>query len=85
MITDDEVRENVAENVNRFLGEKGWTQQDLADKSGESLRNIGRICRAENVVRVGLLARCAEALGVNLDRLIDSPPTPPQKNTRRSA
>lgn len=85
MITDDEIREHVAANVLRLIEEREWSQRDLAEKAGESPMNINRVCRGENVVRVGIVARIAEALGVNVDRLIAEPPSPVVRKARQSA
>lgn len=76
MISDETATANVAANVRRLLDQRGWTQSDLAKKTGESENNISRISRGLNVVRIGVLARVAEAFDVSTDRLLAPPPTP---------
>lgn len=73
MTTDNELRENIATNVKRRLELLGWSQVDLARKSGENQPTINRICRGENLAGVGVLHRIAEALGTSLDLLTAEP------------
>ncbi len=74
MVTDKEARDNIAANTVRLLEARGWTQQDLADATGESKMAISNIVRAQYVTNAATLARIAEALDVTVDRLISAPP-----------
>jgi transcriptional regulator with XRE-family HTH domain len=70
MLTDDDVRTNVAENVRRLLSDRGWSQSELARHTGDTQQVISQICAARQVCGIGLLARIAEAFDVSLDRLV---------------
>lgn len=82
MLTDDEVRLNTAENVNRLLQARGWSRRELARRTGDSAMAISRICRGENTAGSGLIARIAEAFDVSIDRLVGPPP---KENLRKPA
>jgi transcriptional regulator with XRE-family HTH domain len=41
-----DLRELVAVNVGRIRREKGWTQEDLAERAGLSARYVGQIADA---------------------------------------
>lgn len=71
--TDEILRENIAINVKRRLELLGWSQVDLARKSGENQPTVNRICRGENLAGVGVLHRIAEAIGTSLDVLTAEP------------
>lgn len=73
MATDSVLRENIAINVKRRLELLGWSQVDLARKSGENQPTVNRVCRGENLAGVGVLHRIAEALGTSLDVLTAEP------------
>ncbi len=74
MPTDDEVRVNVAENVKRLLEDRGWSQSELARRTGNTQAAISQICAARQVCGSGVLARIAEAFDVSMDRLASPPP-----------
>ena len=42
-----DLKETVAINVRRLRHERGWTQEDLADRVGLSARYVGQIERAQ--------------------------------------
>lgn len=77
MITDEDVKGHLAANVLRLLEDRQWSQRELAKRAGESVMNISRVCRGENVVGTGIVARIAEAFDVSIDRLISEPPEAP--------
>lgn len=81
MISDKDAKRNIAENVNRLLVAREWNQRDLAGATGETPMTISRICRAQTLPGIGILARIAEALDVSIDRLVGAPP----KNSRQTA
>lgn len=74
MVTDDEAKANIASNVLRLLALRGWNQKKLAIATGETEMTISRVCRAQTVSGIGVVARIAEALDSNVDRLIADPP-----------
>jgi transcriptional regulator with XRE-family HTH domain len=53
------------------LSEKGWSQADLARRSGLSAHTIGRAVRDGEKVSEGSASRIARALCVRVDRLCD--------------
>jgi transcriptional regulator with XRE-family HTH domain len=73
VLSDSEVRANIAANLRRILDSRGLTQADLARLSGESEMNISRVIRGESTAGTGIMARIAEALDVSLDRLVFPP------------
>lgn len=79
MISDQEAADNLAANVQRLLDKRGLSQADLARLTGESENNISRMVRGLNAVRIGILARIAEAFDVSSDRLLLPPPKEPDE------
>lgn len=74
MITDDEAKQNLAENVRRLLETRGMTQTQLADAAHETQATISRIVNGLQLAGGGILARLAEAFDVSVDRLLMVPP-----------
>lgn len=74
MATDEIVLANIAANVRRLLNARGWSQNELARKTGEKQATINRICNGRNMPSAAILSRIAEAFDVSLDRLVDEPP-----------
>ncbi|MGC1275975.1 MAG: helix-turn-helix transcriptional regulator [Planctomycetaceae bacterium] len=71
-VSDNEVRELLAANVNTLLAARGWSGHDLAREAGENPETIKRLRRASNDVRFGVIVRVAAALGTTIDDLLDS-------------
>jgi transcriptional regulator with XRE-family HTH domain len=65
-----DLRETVAINVRRLRHQKGWTQEDLADRAGISARYVGQVERAQASMTVTVLGRIAEALKVEAAELV---------------
>jgi transcriptional regulator with XRE-family HTH domain len=65
-----DLRELVAVNVGRIRREKGWTQEDLAERAGLSARYVGQIERARASMSVSVLGRIADALSVEPAALV---------------
>lgn len=65
-----DLRELVAINVGRVRREKGWTQEELAERAGLSARYVGQIERAQASMSVTVLGRVAEALAVSAATLV---------------
>ena len=80
MLTDDEVRENIAANVKRLLLDRGWNQSELARRAMESHANVNRVLHARQLPGSGILARIAEAFDVSTDRLLSAPPATSAKS-----
>jgi transcriptional regulator with XRE-family HTH domain len=73
MLTDDEVKANIAENVTRLLHDRGWSQSELSRRTGISQVAISLICSGQRLCGSGVLCRIAEAFDVSLDRLVNAP------------
>jgi transcriptional regulator with XRE-family HTH domain len=65
-----DLREIVAINVGRVRREKGWTQEDLAERAGLSARYVGQVERAQASMSVSVLGRIADALSVEPAALV---------------
>ena len=64
------IREQVGINVQRIRRERGWSQEELADRSGLHRTYISGIERGARNPTVMVLAKMAEALDVGPDRLL---------------
>lgn len=83
MLTDEEIKLNIAANSQRLLAARDWSQKELAEAANVPQMTVSVIVRGSHMPGVGILSRIAEALDVTIDRLIASPPD--HKNSRRSA
>lgn len=79
MLTDEQVKVNVAANVARHLSERGWSRNELARRTQENQVTINNICNGKHVAGAAILSRIAEVLDVSMDRLVMPPPTRPEK------
>ena len=80
VLTDDEIKTNIATNIRRLLDLRGWKQCDLARESGLPEMTVSAVVRQINLAGIGTASRLAEALDVTVDRLISNPP---KKNQTR--
>jgi len=70
------------ERLRRLREARGWSQQELADRSGVPYITIYRCERGmHQEPRVGVAAKLARALGVSLDVLADTYGDIMQENT----
>jgi transcriptional regulator with XRE-family HTH domain len=65
-----DLKEIAAINVRRLRYDRGWTQEDLADRVGLSARYVGQIERAHASMSVTVLGRLADAFRVEAAELI---------------
>jgi transcriptional regulator with XRE-family HTH domain len=65
-----DLKEIVAINVRRLRYNRGWTQEDLADRVGLSARYVGQVERAQASMTVTVLGRLATALKVDAGELL---------------
>jgi transcriptional regulator with XRE-family HTH domain len=65
------LRRILARNLKRLRLERGFTQEELADRSGLNRNYVGMIEREENAATVDTLEALAEALEVEAIRLIE--------------
>jgi transcriptional regulator with XRE-family HTH domain len=68
-----DLKETVAINVRRLRRDRGWTQEDLADRVGLSTRYVGQIERAQASMTITVLGRIANAFEVEAAKLITRP------------
>lgn len=61
----------VANNLERIMNEKGYTQTELANASGVSRIAINHWLRHYNLPRLDMIAMIARALGVPVDTLLE--------------
>lgn len=80
MITDEEVKRNIAANVTRLRGER--TRYALAKEAGMKTAHIIRIESGHYMPGAAVLARVAHALGTTMDALLLRPPLR-RKNSSR--
>ena len=66
-----DLKDIVAINVRRLRREKGWTQEDLAERVRLSVRYLGQIERAQASMSVTVLGRIAEALEIEPANLME--------------
>ena len=64
------LQEMLGENVRAARAERGWTQEDLADRTDLSTVQISRIERGRREIRLGILIRVIDGLEVQPDRLL---------------
>jgi transcriptional regulator with XRE-family HTH domain len=65
-----DLRELVAKNLLRLRRGKGWTQEDLAERVGLSVRYVGQVERGQASMSVTVLGRFADALEVEPTELV---------------
>jgi transcriptional regulator with XRE-family HTH domain len=68
----ESVTEAVARNVRDARTERGWTLEQLANRSGVSKGMVVQIEQGRTNPSIGTLSKVAEALGVSLPDLVDS-------------
>lgn len=61
---------SLGERLVRLRLEAGWTQKELSDRSGVSLRTIGKAENGETGLRLYNATRLADALGVPVRDLV---------------
>lgn len=66
-----DIRARLAKNLVRLRGEKGWSQEDLADESGLHRTYVSGIERRVRNPTLLILEKLAKALKVGAGRLID--------------
>jgi len=82
LLTDEQIKSNIAANARRLLATRKWTQKELSEAADVPQMTVSVIVRGSHMPGVGILSRIAEALDVTIDRLIADPPG---NNSRRSA
>jgi transcriptional regulator with XRE-family HTH domain len=74
VIPDAAAKQNLSSNIQRLLADRGMTQKQLAEATGETEMTISRVVRGLHLPSVGIVARIAEAFDVSIDRIVARPP-----------
>ena len=69
-------RERIGARIAELRKAKGLTQMQLAEKTGFSQSNIGRIETGRYSVGLDVLAKIAEALGATVELVTETSSTP---------
>ena len=69
----------IAEKIKQIRTQKGFSQEELADKTNLSLRTIQRVENGKSDPRGNTIIRIAEALNVTIDTIIE-----PQKEANKT-
>jgi transcriptional regulator with XRE-family HTH domain len=67
----DRALQRFGANVRQARLDRGWTQEDLADKTGLATVQVSRIERGKREIRLTTLIRLLDGLGVPADKLLD--------------
>lgn len=62
-------RNKLGKNIRNLRHEKGWSQEELADKVGLHRTYVGAVERGEQNITVDTLAKLAKALGASFEAL----------------
>jgi transcriptional regulator with XRE-family HTH domain len=65
-----DLTEILAVRVRQMRNARDWTQEELADRVGLSVRYIGQVERCKASPTVSVLGRLADALGVEAGELL---------------
>ena len=63
------IRNKFGKRIRDLRQQKGWSQEELADKAGLHRTYIGAIERGEQNVSIDNIERLAKILGLTLERL----------------
>jgi len=66
-----ELQDQLAENVQSILAEKGWSQQDLADKLKKNKSHISQILNSKVNLTMRLIVEIEAALGEQIITLAE--------------
>ena len=73
-LSNDRIRQYVAQKIRQFRLAKGISQEDLAKVIGyESFQTIALLERGERAAKVETLSKIAAALGVSIDEFFPNP------------
>lgn len=73
MITEQDARTNISENIQDILVALGWNPRKLVIRSGVPQNTVYRVVRGESIPDVVHLKNIADALGVTVERLLENP------------
>ena len=67
-----DLKDVVALNLRRLRQANGWTQEELADRVGLSVRYVGQVERGQASMSVTVLGQFADALAIDVTELVRS-------------
>ncbi|MBU0501638.1 MAG: helix-turn-helix transcriptional regulator [bacterium] len=66
------IRLKLGKRIKELRAKKGYTQEDLADKSGLAYKHIQRLeGKTPNAAKIDTIEKLAQALGVSCSKLLD--------------
>lgn len=66
---------DIGRRIAELREERGWTQEQFAEKLRMALQNVGRLEQGRSDFRVSTLVRVSRALGCDVARLLEIPTT----------
>jgi transcriptional regulator with XRE-family HTH domain len=66
-----EIEQRLAQRVKHFRAERGWSQEELADRAGLHRTFISQIERATKKTTIRSTEQVAKALSVTMGQLLD--------------
>jgi len=73
MLTDKQLRTNIAENLRRALSRHKMKQSDLCRLAGVPQTSFSTIIRGKVVPGLSIALRLSEALETSLDKIVSTP------------
>lgn len=68
----DELAREIGRRIREAREDRGWTQQDLAERTGIRRPNVARLERGSGLPNLATLVRVAAGLEIALERLVAS-------------
>jgi transcriptional regulator with XRE-family HTH domain len=81
----DKAHEQLVENVQRLLKERGWSQRELGRRMKMAPGQLGQYLLGNSVPTLTVLCRFADAFGVTPANLITGPDASPRRDSLREA
>jgi transcriptional regulator with XRE-family HTH domain len=66
-----EIGQRLAENMRRLRRERGWSQEELGDRSGMHRTYVSQLERVTKVASIKAVDKLAVAFGVRVGELLD--------------
>ncbi|MBA4019143.1 MAG: hypothetical protein C0483_18410 [Pirellula sp.] len=82
VLTDEQIKSNIQQNIDRLLKIRHWTQKELASRAQVRESVLSDVKLGKSVPGLSIALRIAEALDITVDRLASDPP---KENSKRSA
>lgn len=66
-----DIRQRLSDNMRKFRRDKGWSQEELAERAGVHRTYISGVERLVRNPTITIVGRIADALGVGVGELVD--------------